>query len=348
MTRIEEVVTKWNLEAHEREEKIKVLEGWEKILRKEVFKNILKICDNLFYYSSKEVGENFVESYNFLLGFKEIESELNYLTFGDRNVTTLKEYNVDETMFVPMRTAERMESSSPIFINFQKENRIPIGYTFLDRIEFLLNKIKVFQIFYEKMEVEFEKAKGTDEEEQKFNDLSEFCSKNQNIFNLNNIFVIDDFIGSGSSIISFLDEIEEYFPLLTVVNMYFYVLEVSPLAISELEAYADEKNINFIVIYNKISQDIIKEIFKEPLNLAIEKQLEELNNSFRIEKSKYCINNAIASYVSTPNNNIPFIYYENGMWNPLFKRENKFGPPGMKKKAIKEKILNKRRKKMGG
>lgn len=167
-----------------------------------------------------------------------------------------------------------------------------------------------------------------------------------NIFKINRLVLVDDFIGSGKSIKSIIDSIVPILKSLTkdkqlVLNV--FVLECQNKVKNEVLDYFKNKNlinvtmdiycaheaidfINDVDIYN---DDEIR-IYKDVIN--------KLMRKYNLTNNPFTKNMGVASFVNAPNNNLPLISKESASWNPIFKRD--VVPKVNDHKAVKELLLN--------
>ena len=191
----------------------------------------------------------------------------------------------------------------------------------------LLNKIK-------------EKEDGGSKEKLE-KERDEFIEANYYYLNVENIFFVDDFIGTGRSAVTFLTELLKYESAKSF-NIYLFALEISQDAMIKLEKFASLNEINLILLYSRMSINVLEEnvVFNKSEIISARKNIHNVSSKYKIEGGGFCINNAIASYVNAPNNNLPLLYKRKNGWTPIFKRTNKVPSPKPNSSEIKDLIKN--------
>jgi hypothetical protein len=169
-----------------------------------------------------------------------------------------------------------------------------------------------------------------------------------------NLFILEDFSGSGTSIEKNVKLIIENYMF---ENIYFCPCIISDKAkerLKELEKFAGEKGKTFKVLYGmhmeksysisdddsdndsgvwqeqekRALQEISKKYFESHFKENAYLYLDCNSNSKNPKKpTPFGYRNcglAIALYTNCPNNSLPIIWSENGGWRPLFRRNERF------------------------
>ena len=337
---IDEILNLWDMKSDIKERKKEIISSWKEILDDDTYNMLLEITKEIIFYSDDKVGMYFKDIFP---KEKEENNNGNCLFFGDEDqllVSRLSEFEIAKANYYPLRTEERVESSNTIFLNFYKSIGIPVAYTKMDKPDFLLEK----KLQFEEVVNTYEEILAIDEDEEISEEYVNYVHENYKLFELEYIFFVDDFFGSGSSVRDFLLSLEKYYPIFRKVTLVFLVLEISQNAIDILTKVSKEKGIRFIVIYYRLSSNIFYTLYEgEKLDEIINK-VKKFNIDFELKESDYCINNIAVSYVNSPNNNVPFIYFKSNKWSPIFYREEKRDLPKPSKKKIREKLKKSRGK----
>lgn len=335
---IDEIVNLWDLDYDEKTSKKEILKKWKRSVKNSEHKTLLEITKDIIYYSEKKVNHSFKKVFPNAITSKESR---NIIDIGCEAIEK-EDYSIIKSLFYPLRNYERYESSNSIFTNFKHSINIPPYLLSVDRVDFMIrDKLK----FHNKLDELKDKRKNNRNCKDTEKNLVDFLHKYQKEDDFEYLVIIDDFIGTGKSIETYLDKLNKdvnlfYLLKKKYIKLIFVVIEVSDVAIERLNSYSKQNEINFSIIYSKISSDILNKVYPE-INLRTEKskQLEELFENFLIRKNDYCINNASVTYANSPNNNIPFIYSETEKWVPLFPREKE----KTRKIRSKEEIRNRLR-----
>lgn len=356
------VTKKWDMSKEEIEEKKKILYSWHKKVSFNEKKIIYNICDNIHYYSANKSSDT----------LKKIEM----MVFNSNDM----EYS--KTLFLPLKKKERMESSLPIFSTYivksrlrdNNPNNIVVDYSkdYIKRFVEKKNRIHEYFKNYDQLHnenmvhnSELQIAEGIDRKKPKHRikintrEMGKINKELQTItaldeytvFNIENIVFIDDFIGTGNSIETFIKEISTDLINLNDelnLNIYFFVLECSKNAEKRLNNFLKNSNIpNNIKVYIKygsIAIDFANDtnIYKNTRINNPKKIIEEVNNRFSIHEHKYSENMGVASFVNVPNNNVGLITQGSKKWEPLFPRTAVARVDN--KKAVKDHLILMRNK----
>lgn len=338
---INEVVDNWDLSLNEKEEKEKILKIWEEsIPNSQEFDFLLRICFSFNYYSRNITSSSFRKNFNVFI----------------KNYDNYK----DDTIFFPLRTKSRLESSMDLFSNFRITNNIQVSYTNVDKCDIFLknysrvkeeHSLKKSQYNKEKEErseiienlkmsletnqnydkyviksVE-KKIKNIEKEQQRAK--LNFKTYIENIYNqylfFRRIVVIDDFIGTGESFIRFLKSILMYIQNYNI-EIVAIVLESSKIGIESIELFANENQIRVSVQYFKLSIGVLEAdyIFESKEIFKVNQMINRIKKNNYIKSSYYSLQLASATYNNIPNNNLELLIQETSKWKPIFKREKKY------------------------
>lgn len=336
---ISNVVTNFDLDSTELEEnKMSVLENWRsKVFAPDEFELILKMCSGFHYYSQRKTASSFQE-----------------LIDRDNN----KEIISNKSLFMPyIRNDDHSETSIGIFTQFTSKLKIETYDTYPG---ITANKIKIIssvfseyvclseisELLHSEITVLKEAISNEDDPEKKsalgreIKDksllLSEnekctrrlFSSQGKQTLYLENIILVDDFIGSGSSVINLLTEIgNELYLLQSFINFYFICLEASEKGIQNINEKLRELKIsNFHILNYTEAIDILNNssIFTEEEQVEINKIVKTIEDDYDLQiNPKYSMNTAIASFMNAPNNNVTILSFKNDQWCPLFERKQR-------------------------
>ena len=321
MFSIKQIVSNWDLELEEKNLKQGILEKWEQdIDNEDAYNDLLRICEKFLYYSPKLTGSNF---------------KIKFEEFISKN----KQFDIENTIFMPMRKLERNETAVEMFNNFSGANEINAYQTYMDRPFYFIQKYE--NISDNIMKWSDEIIGETDEKNRREIEkkIEKYLLINNNFyyFNIKNIFFVDDFIGTGRSAATFLTELLKY-ETIKRFNIYLFVLEVSQDAIEKLEQLANGNKINLTLIYSRISINVLEQdvVFNNSEIISAQKNIDYISSKYKITGGEYCINNAVASYVNSPNNNLPLLHKEINGWTPIFKRRNKLSGKKPTRAEIKD------------
>lgn len=336
---ISDVVTNFHLDSTELEEnKLSVLENWRsKVFTTDEFELILKMCSGFHYYSQRKVAFSFQE-----------------LIDRDNN----KELISNKSLFMPyLRDDDHSESSIGVFTQFLNQLKIETYDTYPG---ITAKKLKIISSVYqeyaylstksEEFESEIAVLKKTISSEndsekksvlgRELKEKSLLLSQNKQCtqkllsfqgkktFYLENIILVDDFIGSGSSVINLLTELGEELHLLqNFINFYFICLEASEKGIQSINEKLSELKIsNFHIINYTEATDILNNssIFTDEEQVEINNIVKKIEEDYGLQKNpKYSMNTAIASFMNAPNNNVTILSLKNALWYPLFERKQR-------------------------
>lgn len=157
---------------------------------------------------------------------------------------------------------------------------------------------------------------------------SNLCVENLNVITeeqwdfIDNIVFIDDFSGSGKSLI---DELKKQPTVYSGKCIFFIALNVMQLAINEINSFAKQFGINIIFLVS----DIQKKAFDRNMfadNAKAKNLVKNMSSDFGIPKSQiFGFKNSeslIAFYNNTPNNTLGFIRYDTEKYCSIFPRRN--------------------------
>lgn len=335
-----ELVQLWDLEQEERDHKIEIFQMWEKILKKDEFETILKICNNFNYYSYKLTAEA-------------------YKTIFDKNTCNIDkaETFVENSLFFPLRKKERVESAVDMFSSFRLVNNIDANRTkmmcpadYLNQYKNSIVKLKQFVKENDQKNIEYKETLQNLNNQLTLNQKNKIISKkikkridslqiklanrenllNKNIENFSenyltvkNMIIIDDFIGTGDSVISFLKKIGNIIIDSDIeIKIYLWVIEASESGIKAIEETVKQLGIDFNISFYKESIDVLEEdkVFSTENISGVKEIIKNINKQNKLRPSRYCKNHAIASFVNAPNNNLTLLSEESSTWTALFVR----------------------------
>lgn len=137
---------------------------------------------------------------------------------------------------------------------------------------------------------------------------------------LNRIIIFEDFVGTGTSLISkFLNkpEIIEYINSLKEfgIKITFFFLEISVQGEEKLQEYINQNGFTDTIDYF-VPQDSTGFI-------GYQGDFKNLTKKLKIRDEEYSLNALVSSYLETPNNTIALFWKSNNRdWEPLFPRTN--------------------------
>lgn len=352
---ISNVVTNFDLDSTELEEnKMSVLENWRsKVFAPDEFELILKMCSGFHYYSQRKTASSFQE-----------------LIDRDNN----KEIISNKSLFMPyIRNDDHSETSIAIFTQFISKLEIETYDTYpgitakkLKIISSVLSKyvkhLEKSEELYSEITVLKEAKSNEDDPEKKSlleREIKEkslllsenkkctrkfFSSHQKQTFYLENIILVDDFIGSGSSVINLLTEIGEDLQLIqSFINVYFICLEASEKGIQSInEKLSKLKISNFHILNYTEAIDILNNssMFTEEEQVEINKIVKTIEDDHDLQRNpKYSMNTAIASFMNAPNNNVTILSFKNDHWCPLFERKQRSLKKVMEKRFCDENLF---------
>lgn len=318
------------------EEKKSILEQWKnEVFTEEEFQLILKMCSVIKYYSEKETALSFTK----LMG-PYIETD----------------FIKNKTVFMPYKnTDERTETSVGIFIQFMygldidsndtyqgvSQKKIKTLYnSYQEHVSKLQEKDNILRQIEKIKErkrdpindhVDLAKTLRKKETElikiQKFID-KDFKSKEAEVFYIKNMIFVDDFIGSGSSIIKLLKKtFNELLFLQDHINFFVLCLEASAEGLKNIDLKKKELGIyNFHVCNLNVAKDILNDetIFNQEEQKKFTDILKKVEKKYKLSYSeKYTTNTAVASFMNAPNNNVSIISVKNDYWLPIFERKKR-------------------------
>lgn len=335
-----ELVHLWDLDQEERDKKIEIFQMWEKNLNKDEFETILEICNHFNYYSYKLTAEA-------------------YKSIFDKNACNIDKFEtfIEQSLFFPLRKKDRVESAVDMFSSFRLVNNIdanrtkmvcPADYlmqykTSIDYFGKLVKENdqksiedkKIIQnlenqlILNKKNKIISKKIKKRINRLQEIKDKREYLLKKkvevflENYLSVKNMIIIDDFIGTGDSVVSFLKKIGSILVDSTIgIKFHLWVIEASESGIKAIEETVKQLGIDFDISFYKESINVLEEdkIFS-PENISEVKEIiGNINKRNKLRPSRYCKNHAIASFVNAPNNNLTLLSEESSTWTALFLR----------------------------
>lgn len=153
---------------------------------------------------------------------------------------------------------------------------------------------------------------------------------------IDNIVIVDDFCGSGKTLIDFLSKYLDY---LKNKNVYYLVVHVMSGALIEIGKFSMQNSLKTRVIYCKCSD-------KAFLNKQLENRKDEfINESRKMGLQRDCIlgfkdtESLVAFYNNTPNNTLGIYWREEKNYTPLIPRNNDEKPSWQQLKTDKKKRL---------
>lgn len=323
-----------NLEKEKRE----ILEKWrDEVFTEEDFVLILTMCMHIHYYSEKKTA----------LSFQQMMRKEEYKNILDKN-----------TLFMPYKKSdEHTETAIGIFIQFLNSLDINTYNTYQGVSR---NKIKMLYEIFRKYETKFKeeeklsleieniKKRAVTIDDKNIKQAIEkslrkkqqqlvtqkkvvfeyFNSQKKEALYLKNIVFVDDFIGSGSSVIKLFNKVsDEMLYLQEFIKFYFVCLEVSEEGLKTIQQKLDELGLsNFEIICFTKAENILmsKRVFNDDEQKRLKKILSQTERKYDIKtSSEYLVNTAIASFMNAPNNNISIISAKNDYWIPLFERKKR-------------------------
>jgi hypothetical protein len=337
---IKELVNIWDLNPTKREQKLEILRKWENDLNEAEFETILEICNQFNYYSEKLTAEA-------------------YKSIFEKNASAVESFDMfmQSSLFMPLRRKDRIESAVDMFSAFRLANEIDANRTYVDGPISYLSKYKNSEGYLREIVKKKEQADSEDEDriqnlqkelnvnsynkkvtskinkrisilEAKINkrdcSVSDLVKKfTENYFSVKNIVIIDDFIGTGSSVVNFLKKIDEIIGGSKIqVRLFIWVIEASASGMKEIEEKAKELNIKINISFYKKSIDVLAAdiIFTCETENVVKEMITDINKRYGLRRGQYCKNHAIASFVNAPNNNLTLLSEESSSWTALFLR----------------------------
>lgn len=337
---IHDVIKGFSLETKELEaEKEDVLHTWKNYLDPTTFDIFLKLCSCITYYSQKRTAKEYINIYNSNL----------YRCINQPKKNPRQCPNV---LYLPYRKKDdHTETSVGMFTIFI--NSLDIN-TFDTADVLTIDKIKeISDIFSGADKIVEEKEKLT-ESDSLLKNTSENNSATKKsikrkkrsyqakigklekqletitrpIIALDYIVIVDDFIGSGCSVINLLKKADGYLKNLDKhnINICFVCLEGSELGMKNIDVCLKELNINnFGVIKKRIAYDMSKKqlpIWTSENASTLKRIISSKKYNFP-RPSNYCTNAALASFMNAPNNNVSIISTKTDTWTPIFERKKR-------------------------
>ncbi|MFN7253359.1 MAG: hypothetical protein ACK4M9_21685 [Anaerobacillus sp.] len=337
---LNEVVHLWDLDQENRDIKMEILEMWKKKLTKDEFEIVLEICNNFNYYSEKLTAQA-------------------YKTIYKNNTFNIDKLNIflNQSLFFPLRKKDRIESAVDMFSSFRLVNKIdanrtrivcPADYlmnykTNIDELRRLVKEndqmssvdIEMIQnlqkqlIIHKKNKVILTQLNKRINKLQKIKDKREHLLNkkveilNTNYLSVKNMIIIDDFIGTGDSVVSFLKKIGSIIEDCSIsIKFYLWVIEASESGMKAIEEIVEQLGIDISISYYKESIDVLAEdkIFSTENINEVREIIRNINKRNKLRPSRYCRNHAIASFVNAPNNNLTLLSEDSSTWTALFLR----------------------------
>lgn len=337
--KIDIIVENWDLSDEQRKHKREILEEWRNLVKDEYeFNDLLAICQNFNYYSEKLTADAYKVIYENFKTSKE--------NFGEF---------INKSMFMPLRRKERMESSVDMFSNFRLVNNLEANRTYVDgptsfltyyenSARDLKEKVKrndsqdeekrktikgleeSLKLYTQDPKINSKITKRIDAIKNDLDKKNEDISKEIDIFNhkyfhIKNIVIIDDFIGTGTSVVKLIKKIHGSLKRLDI-KIYLWVVETSIAGKEEIEEIAKVRGINIEIMYFKISINVLENntIFSSQYIKTVKSMVKKINQQFGLKDSLFCKNHAIASFVNAPNNNLTLLSDESRKWKAIFFR----------------------------
>ncbi|KGP74521.1 hypothetical protein [Pontibacillus yanchengensis] len=353
---INDLVNLWDLNQDRRNEKIKILKQWEKELNQREFQTLLKICHKFNYYSESLAAEAYKNI------FEDQASKRN----------NFNEF-LQNSLFFPLRRKGRIESSIDMLSSFRLVNEIDANNIKVECVSEFLEKYKTnfeytrdkvvendstvkeleksIYVLRENLKIHSDNNRVRDKIEKRISKLEEDRKYRiddseslgeifyEEFLSVQNLIIIDDFIGTGDSVIKFLKKINNVISGSKIdINLFLWVIEASKSGLEAIEEKAIDLNINIQVSYYKESINVLAEeiVFSNEEIDDVKKLIRNINEYYRLTQSGYSMNHAIASFVNAPNNNLTLLSEESSTWTPLFlrtkrnKKKRKFSKTEMK------------------
>lgn len=152
-----------------------------------------------------------------------------------------------------------------------------------------------------------------------------------------NIVFIDDFSGTGQSLIDELQEKEERY---YGKSIYFITICIMEDAIKKIKDYSHEKNINiYLINYYMQKKTFTRDLFKD--NTDAKNLLIMLTEYLKIPKRESPLGfneseSLVAFHNNTPNNTLPVIRYDTKEYTSLFPRRHGKKPSWQRMKSEKK------------
>jgi len=316
---IDSIIDNWDLIDSKKEEKRAILNDWISKIDSESDQNILlTICNNINYYSEKKT----VDTLDSIINSDQEENK--------------------KTIYFPVRKHNRVESSVPIFCSYLVNS----GIRDTSAQNLILEKTRHYlkNLFEELSYLDYLRIKHHEtndpiqkkEYEDHINELMRNKEYPYPYYNLANIALIDDFVGSGTSLVQFIQgsliPSFQYLRTPRKLHITFYVFEASKDGERHVLDYIKENPLipNNVTISLKkgttaidflANQNIYSNLNDVNLN-DVKKLVDNINNAYRFKINRFSKNMAVASFVNAPNNNLPFVSNTNTEkgWFPLFRR----------------------------
>ncbi|WP_002150848.1 phosphoribosyltransferase-like protein [Bacillus cereus] len=337
---VNELVHTWDLDQEQRNKKLEILMKWEAQLEKEEFKTILEICNEFNYYSERLTAQA-------------------YKSVFEKNACSIEDFDtfIEQSLFMPLRRKDRFESAIGMFFSFINVNKINVNRTYVNSPADYLKKYKASKEYFRKIDNEYSQEDDNQEatilslqkELQAYNKNTKLSSKikkrisklqfskarrklrlekliedfHENYFSVKNLIIVDDFIGTGDSVVTLLKEIGRIIGDSVIsINLFLWVIEASESGMEEIEKKAKELRIKIEISFYKISTDVLEEdiIFARNNINGVKEMIKKINKRNGLRTSRYCKNHAIASFVNAPNNNLTVLSEESSTWTALFLR----------------------------
>ena len=304
---------------------------WYKILKKDELKYFVKVLKEYRYYSQTTVGKTF----EMLVEDKKYEEVKKVIDENSAIFMPLKKHN------------DRTETSIAMFTTFMNVLAIDSMQTAQEDTVTWFKNYKTFETQYyekeDKLELELENFKKT---EQKIFDLEEskkgkeqaiIKSIDRQIVKLSkssetslseakksfekikndhgheikakNIFIIDDFLCSGTSVNNFAKKVEPYIKDIKK-TIYFIFLEATKEGKDMVESSDLFKDFSHLKICNiYISEDFEKNVLKSESERKRFQQIKmKLYKEYNLkDNSHYKPHTAMSSFVNAPNSNFAFL-----------------------------------------
>ncbi|SEO44513.1 hypothetical protein SAMN04488134_107160 [Amphibacillus marinus] len=337
--KLNEVVHLWDLDKKNKNDKIQILKIWMENLSEDEFGILLDICSNFNYYSEKLTAQVYKKLY-------------------ENNISKPDDVEIflSQSLFFPLRKKDRIESAVDMFSSFRLVNNIDANRTkIICPADYLINynsnyhnlkklveendltdkndneriqnlNQQLINIKNETISKKIEKKiinlkKGKNNREQRLNKRVELF--NENYFSVKNMIIIDDFIGTGDSVVSFLKKIGKSLKENDInIKINLWVIEASKQGLEAIEDIVTKFELDMSISYYKESIDVLVEekLFPTQNIRDVQEIIRGINKRNNLKPSRYCRNHAIASFVNAPNNNLTLLSENSFTWNALFPR----------------------------
>ncbi|KRM15501.1 hypothetical protein FD31_GL001216 [Companilactobacillus nantensis DSM 16982] len=270
-------------------EKVEILKKWQKELsaNPEIFNLLLEICSQIEYYSAKKTADQFK-------------------TFFRNELESLDKLNNPGVYIVPYVSKEYIESASTLYILLKEVLSINKAFT--------KHSTENTQEFFENMQRARQKAKNYLSEQDDFNFSSKLSDDELFFASIQEIYIVDDFLGTGKSLLKFFSPkneklFRELDNLGVKVNM--VCLAASICGKNKVQAFFNKfSNLNIINLNTLDNYYSKNSILKKEDSAFLKNYLDDWNKK-EVNKNtlRFNMDLTACSYINVPNNDIPFLWY---------------------------------------